>query len=129
MAVVSLHMPFMPSTARIINKSLFERMKSARGILVNTCRGGVIDEADSIEALKQESWPRAELDVLTEEPPKAVSAINVHMDNVYITSSYGQAASLESEYRSQVIIADNIKRISWKESFLKVSETKNFWFK
>ena len=32
----------------------------------------------------------------------------MHMDNVYITSHMG-AASLESEYRSQVIIADNIK--------------------
>ena len=43
--------PFMPSTARIINKSLFERMKP-HAYLVNTCRGGVIDEADLIEALR-----------------------------------------------------------------------------
>ncbi len=118
-------MPFMPSTARIINKSLFERMKP-HAYLVNTCRGGVIDEADLIEALKTGKLAGAGLDVLTEEPPKADQPL-MHMDNVYITSHMG-AASLESEYRSQVIIADNIKEF-WKESFPKVSETKNFWFK
>ena len=68
--IVSLHMPFMPSTARIINKSLFERMKP-HAYLVNTCRGGVIDEADLIEALKTGKLAGAGLDVLTEEPPKA----------------------------------------------------------
>ena len=94
--------------------------------LVNTCRGGVIDEADLIEALKTGKLAGAGLDVLTEEPPKADQPL-MHMDNVYITSHMG-AASLESEYRSQVIIADNIKNF-WKESFPKVSETKNFWFK
>ena len=104
--IVSLHMPFMPSTARIINKSLFERMKP-HAYLVNTCRGGVIDEADLIEALKTGKLAGAGLDVLTEEPPKADQPL-MHMDNVYITSHMG-AASLESEYRSQVIIADNIK--------------------
>ncbi len=49
--IVSLHMPFMPSTAGIINKSLFDRMKP-HAYLVNTCRGGVINEADLIDALK-----------------------------------------------------------------------------
>ena len=104
--IVSLHMPFMPSTAGIINKSLFDRMKS-HAYLVNTCRGGVINEADLIDALKSGKLAGAGLDVLVEEPPKPEQPL-MHMDNVYVTSHMG-AASLESEYRSQVIIADNIK--------------------
>ena len=104
--IVSLHMPFMPSTAGIINKSLFDRMKP-HAYLVNTCRGGVINEADLIDALKSGKLAGAGLDVLVEEPPKPEQSL-MHMDNVYVTSHMG-AASLESEYRSQVIIADNIK--------------------
>ena len=75
--------------------------------LVNTCRGGVINEADLIDALKSGKLAGAGLDVLVEEPPKPEQSL-MHMDNVYVTSHMG-AASLESEYRSQVIIADNIK--------------------
>lgn len=104
--IVSLHMPCMPSTVGIINKSLFDRMKP-HSYLVNTCRGGVINELDLIEALKNGKLAGAGLDVLVEEPPKAEQPL-MHMDNVYITSHMG-AASLESEYRSQVIIADNVK--------------------
>ena len=63
--------------------------------------------ADLIEALKTGKLAGAGLDVLTEKPPKADQPL-MHMDNVYITSHMG-AASLESEYRSLVIIADNIK--------------------
>ena len=54
-------MPFMPSTAGIINKSLFDRMKS-HAYLVNTCRGGVINEADLIDCAEiRENWPGAGL--------------------------------------------------------------------
>ena len=104
--IVSLHMPFMPSTAGIINKRLFERMKP-HAYLVNTCRGGVINEHDLMEALRSGRLAGAGLDVLAEEPPRQDQPL-MHMDNVYITSHMG-AASLESEYRSQVIIADNVK--------------------
>lgn len=104
--IVSLHMPFMPSTAGIINKNLFERMKP-NAYLVNTCRGGVINEQDLMEALRSGRLAGAGLDVLAEEPPKWNQPL-LHMDHVYVTSHMG-AASMESEYRSQVIIADNIK--------------------
>lgn len=104
--IISLHMPFMPSTAGIINKSLFERMKP-NAYLVNTCRGGVINETDMVEALKSGKLAGAGLDVLVEEPPRKDNPL-MNMENVYITSHMG-AASLESEYRSQVFMADNIK--------------------
>ena len=104
--IVSLHMPFMPATAGIINKTLFDRMKP-HAYLVNTCRGGVIHEPDLIEALKAGKLAGVGLDVLGEEPPKEDQPL-MHMNNVYVTSHMG-AASLASEYRSQVIIADNVK--------------------
>lgn len=104
--IISLHMPFMPSTEGIINKSLFDCMKP-HAYLVNTCRGGVVNEEDMVEALKSGKLAGAGLDVLVEEPPRKDHPL-MNMENVYVTSHMG-AASLESEYRSQVIIADNVK--------------------
>ncbi len=104
--IVSLHMPYLPETAGIINKELFACMKPS-AYLVNTCRGGVINEGDLIEALENKQFAGAGLDVLAEEPPRKDNPLFT-MENVYITSHMG-AASLESEYRSQVIIAENVK--------------------
>lgn len=104
--IISLHMPYFQDTAGIINKKLFECMKPS-AYLVNTCRGGVINELDLIEALENKKFAGAGLDVLEEEPPRADNPL-LSMENVYITSHMG-AASFESEYRSQVIIAENVK--------------------
>ena len=74
--------------------------------LINTCRGGVINEEDLIQALKEGQIQGAGLDVLVQEPPEKDNPL-LSMDNVSITSHMG-AASLESEHRSQVIIGDCI---------------------
>lgn len=74
--------------------------------LINTCRGGVVNEADLIEALKQGTIQGAGLDVVCKEPPEKDNPL-LSMENVFITSHMG-AASLESEHRSQIIIADCI---------------------
>lgn len=105
--IISLHMPFTPDTAGIIDRSLFSRMKD-HAYFVNTCRGGVVNEADLVEALRSGKLAGAGLDVLVEEPPSRDNPL-MELDNVYITSHMG-AASLESEHRSQVFIADNVKK-------------------
>ncbi|MDD3278659.1 MAG: phosphoglycerate dehydrogenase [Lachnospiraceae bacterium] len=103
--ILSLHVPMNEETKGMINKEVFAMMKPS-AYLINTCRGGVVNEADLIEALEQKQIQGAGLDVLVEEPPKADNPL-LAMDNVFITSHMG-AASLESEHRSQVIIADCI---------------------
>lgn len=103
--IISLHIPLSNATIGIINERLFRLMKPT-AYLINTCRGGVINEADLITALENKVIQGAGLDVLCDEPPKDDNPL-ISMDNVFITSHMG-AASLESEYRSQVIIADSI---------------------
>lgn len=105
--IISLHIPYNESTKQSINKDLFCLMKKG-AYLINTCRGGVINEKDLAEALKSGQIGAAGLDVLADEPPKRDNEL-LKMENVYISSHMG-AASLESEYRSQVIIADNIEK-------------------
>lgn len=103
--IISLHIPLNDATVGSINERLFRLMKPT-AYLINTCRGKVINESDLIIALENKMIQGAGLDVLCDEPPKDDNPL-LSMDNVFITSHMG-AASLESEYRSQVIIADSI---------------------
>ncbi len=103
--IISLHIPHVKETDKVIDKHLFDLMKPT-AYLINTCRGGVVNEPDLIDALRNKKLQGAGLDVLTVEPPEKDNPL-VDMENVFITSHMG-AASLESEHRSQVIIADSI---------------------
>ena len=66
--VVTLHVPLNDSTRGMIGARELSQMK-AGAILVNTCRGPVVDENALYEALKGKRIAGAGLDVLVEEPP------------------------------------------------------------
>jgi phosphoglycerate dehydrogenase-like enzyme len=66
--VVSLHVPLDDSTRRLLGAREFAEMKPG-AILINTCRGPVVDEAALYRALKDGQVAAAGLDVLVEEPP------------------------------------------------------------
>jgi len=66
--VVSLHCPLRAETAQIINKETLARMKPG-AILINTARGGLVDELALRDALCSGKLRAAGLDVLSIEPP------------------------------------------------------------
>ncbi|MET0594137.1 MAG: D-2-hydroxyacid dehydrogenase [Polyangiaceae bacterium] len=66
--VVSLHCPLTDKTKKLVGPSFFAAMKPG-AILINTARGGLVDEAALIEALAGDRLGGALLDVVTEEPP------------------------------------------------------------
>lgn len=66
--VVSLHIPWLPETEKIINRSLLSRMKPS-ATLINTARGAVIDEDDLAAVLAERPDLTALLDVTHPEPP------------------------------------------------------------
>jgi phosphoglycerate dehydrogenase-like enzyme len=68
--IVSLHVPLDDSTRNLIGARELGLMRR-EAIIVNTCRGPVIDEAALFEALKANRIAGAGLDVLVDEPPKA----------------------------------------------------------
>jgi phosphoglycerate dehydrogenase-like enzyme len=68
--IVSLHVPLDDSTRNLIGARELGLMKR-EAIIVNTCRGPVIDETALSEALKANRIAGAGLDVLVDEPPKA----------------------------------------------------------
>lgn len=67
--VVSLHCPLIPETRELIGAAEFSKMKRS-AILINTARGGIVDEAALLGALQTEQISGAGIDVLSEEPPR-----------------------------------------------------------
>ena len=66
--VISLHCPLNDQTEKMFDADAFREMKSD-SILINTARGGLIDSAALVAALKQGEIGAAAVDVLTKEPP------------------------------------------------------------
>ena len=65
--IVSLHLPLAPATVRLMNADRFGRMKQG-ALLVNTARGGLVDEPALLAALDQGRLRGAALDCFAEEP-------------------------------------------------------------
>jgi phosphoglycerate dehydrogenase-like enzyme len=67
--IITLHVPLDRSTHNLIGEREFALMKPT-AILVNTCRGPVVDEKALFNALRDERIAGAGIDVMVEEPPK-----------------------------------------------------------
>lgn len=65
--IVSVHCPLTPETAEIIHRDTIKRMKDG-AILINTARGGILNEAAVAEALQNGKLRGAAVDVVTQEP-------------------------------------------------------------
>lgn len=65
--VITLHLPLTPHTKHIVNSKVLRSMKP-NSVIINTARGGLINEIDLLEALKEKSISGAALDVFEEEP-------------------------------------------------------------
>ncbi|MBV9244758.1 MAG: D-2-hydroxyacid dehydrogenase [Methylobacteriaceae bacterium] len=66
--VITLHAPLMPSTRNLIARPEFSMMRR-QPLLINTARGGLVDEEALCEALDKGQIAGAAFDVLTREPP------------------------------------------------------------
>ena len=65
---LSIHMPLNSETKNLINKEILEKMKK-NAFIINTARGGIINENDLHVALSNDVIAGAGIDVFSEEPP------------------------------------------------------------
>ncbi|MFX0194704.1 MAG: hydroxyacid dehydrogenase [Candidatus Hodarchaeota archaeon] len=80
--IITIHVPLLPSTAKMFNAETFKKMKPGV-IIINTSRGGVIDQAALYSALKTGELGGAGLDVFETEPPGEDPLFK--LDNVVVT--------------------------------------------
>lgn len=81
--VLSLHVPLTPKTRHLIGQREMALMR-ASAIIVNTARGGIVDEAALHEAIVNGRLAGAGLDVFDKEPPEPDNPL-FHMPNVVVT--------------------------------------------
>lgn len=75
--IVSLHVPLTKETKHLLNLPTFKEMQE-QALLVNTCRGPVVDENDLMVALDEGLIRGAAMDVIEREPPPAGHRILTH---------------------------------------------------
>ncbi len=107
--VVTVHVPLNERTHRLIGERQFSLMKPG-AILINTCRGPVVDEAALHQALTTCRIAAAGLDVLVEEPPPKDHPL-FSLDNVIITPHMA-GPTWENWSRAFRNSYDNIQRVA-----------------
>jgi D-3-phosphoglycerate dehydrogenase len=103
---VTLHCPLIDKTRNLIDAARISRMKPGAR-LINCARGGLVDEAALVGALKGGHLAGAALDVFVQEPPKDSPLLA--LDNVVLTPHLG-ASTEEAQQAVSVRIAEDIAR-------------------
>ena len=106
--VVSIHVPLTKETLNLINKDNLAFMKKT-SIIVNTSRGGIVNEKDLYDALANNKILGAGLDCFSNEPIDDDNPL-LKLNNVVLTPHIGGASvDLSDEMISHVV--DNLMRL------------------
>ena len=105
--VVSLHCPLLPSTHNLIGEAELRSMKRT-AILINTARGGLVDERALAQALKDGVIAGAGFDVLTVEPPREGNPLlDLRLPNLIVTPHIAWASRGAMQFLADQLI-DNV---------------------
>jgi len=107
--IVTLHMPLNGQTRGMIGDREFDLMKPA-AVLINECRGPIIDEAALIRALREGKIAAAGLDVLEEEPTSVDNPL-LEMENVVVTPHMA-GTTYEAGEKARVFGIGNAMRVA-----------------
>ena len=98
--VITVHVPKTKATAGMINRQVMARMKPGV-ILLNVARGGIIDEADLADALRDGTVAAAGIDVYNSEPPTGSPLLDA--PNTLLTPHLGASTA-----EAQVAVAEEV---------------------
>ncbi len=113
--VVSLHVPLTPETEHFIDRESLALMKPG-AILINTARGGLVDESALVAALQSGQLGAAGLDVFEAEPTPSDNPL-FELDNV-VLSPHVAWLTRETLERSIGVAAENCRRLAAGEDLL-----------
>lgn len=105
---LSLHSPLLESTKNTVNRERLALMKDG-AYIINTARGGLIDEEALYEALTSGKLAAAALDVLADEPPSEMGRKIIELENTVVTghSSYVSEEASDQQIR---MTAENVAK-------------------
>lgn len=106
--IISIHCPLTPETRGLIGAGQLARMRPD-ALLINTARGGIVDETALAEALRRHRLGGAGIDVLEVEPPRADSPLLADDIPNLIVTPHIAWASVESRQRLLNQIAENVQ--------------------
>lgn len=105
--VLSLHVPLTPATRNLLGATELARMQPS-AILINSARGGVVDEVALVEALRAGRLAGATVDVLTTEPPPADHPLlGANLPNLLVTPHIAWA-SRQAQQKLADEVVENI---------------------
>jgi len=108
--VVSLHVPFTPQTRHLIDAKALARMR-ATAVLINTARGGVVDETALAAALKDRRLGGAALDVFETEPLTAEAGqMFAEIPNLVLTPHIAGVTN-EANVRVSYLTVENVRNV------------------
>jgi D-3-phosphoglycerate dehydrogenase len=110
--IVSIHVPLTDQTAGMIGEKELSLMKKG-AILINTSRGGIIDEDALLNSLRSGRLGGVGLDVYRAEPPKNLELVK--LPNVVCTPHIG-AQTEEAQKAASVLLADKINQFFREQS-------------
>jgi len=106
--VLSLHCPLTPTTRNLISHDTFRRMKRS-ALLINTARGGLVNETALVEALNEGLIAGAGFDVLTVEPPRnGHPLLQIRRPNFILTPHVAWASDGAMQFLADQLV-DNIE--------------------
>lgn len=101
--VISLHSPHTPETHHLIDSNALNQMKST-AILINTARGGLVDEESLYHALKNGVIAGAGFDVFSDEPP--TDSPLLMLDN-FVGTPHSGSATLQTTLKMGLMASEN----------------------
>ena len=106
--MLSLHCPLTPATRDLIGIEQFRQMKR-NALLINTARGGLVNEAALIQALQEGLIAGAGFDVLTTEPPRnGHPLLDLRLPNFILTPHVAWASNEAMQFLGDQLI-DNVE--------------------
>ncbi|PXW86029.1 glycerate dehydrogenase [Nitrosomonas sp. Nm84] len=118
---MTLHCPLSQETQHLISRRELELMKPS-AYLINTARGGLVNEADLLQCLSSGRIAGAAIDVIQGEPPGADNLILRQQSANLIVTPHVAWASRESRQRLLDQLADNISNFFQHKSFNQITD-------
>lgn len=104
---ISLHVPLTKSTKHLLNRANFSLMKS-HAVIINSARGGIVQEQDLVKAVQEKQIAGAYLDVLEQEPVEKNSPLS--QEDAIRLSPHIAGLTVEAQSRTAMLIAEEVDR-------------------